>query len=216
MPSTTRLFALLDESRITDEARAFFKTTVDFRAILIRTWGTRRPPWTLLGISVDGGGVGHVQFATFAETKRAAERYFGSAMGEWQEPPRDVEPAEYVASMLPGYIDWRVGTGPVEREPLYRAKLRFAEYEGQNDHEHCAFCFREFSVGAGEPVRHGEPELLLYGFQTEDGNPGYANSATTLFGTFSSSRPMCPSPLHRLDPRRSVHKRRPRDEEVLR
>jgi hypothetical protein len=84
--------------------------------------------------------------------------------------PRGIEPAEYVASMFPGYIDWRVGTGPVEREPLYRARLRFAEYEGQNDHEQCAFCFTEFSNSASEPVPHGEPEFLLFGFRTGDGN----------------------------------------------
>lgn len=170
VPPTTRLFARLDESRITDEARAFFETTVDFRAILIHTLGTRRPPWTHLGIATGGGSVGHVEFATFTEAKRAAERYFGSAMGGWQEPPRDVEPVEYVASKLPGYLDWRIGTEPVERQPLYRAKLSFSEYVAPDDHEHCFSCFGEFFVSAGEPARHGEPEFLLYGFRTDDGN----------------------------------------------
>jgi hypothetical protein len=170
MPPTTRLIALLDESKITDEARAFFETTVDFRAIVIRTWGTRRPPWTLLGISVDGGGVGYASFETFAEAKRAAEQYFGSAMGEWQEPPRGVDPGEYAASFFPGYIDWRVGSGPVEREPLYRANLRFAEHEGQNEHEHCAFCWKKFCIKTDEPGHRDEREYLLHGFRTEAGN----------------------------------------------
>jgi hypothetical protein len=171
MPPTTRLFALLDESKVTDEAREFFGTTVEFKAILIRTWGTRRPPWTLNGLTPDGGSVGHVPFATLAEAKRAAERYFGTAMGEWQEPPRDREPGEYIAStFFPGYIDWRVGSGPVERNPLYRANLRFTEYEGENEHEHCAFCWNKFYVQTDEPVRRGEREYLQYGFATEDGN----------------------------------------------
>lgn len=101
----TRLIALLDESKITDEARTFFETTVDFRAIVIRTWGTRRPPWTLFGVSEDGGGVGYVRFGTFAGAKQTAERYFGSAMGAWQEPPTGVESGEYAASFFPRYID---------------------------------------------------------------------------------------------------------------
>lgn len=170
MPPTTRLISLLDESKITDEARAFFETTVDFRALVIRTWGSRRPPWTLFGVAVDGGAVGHTQFDTFAEAKSTAERYFGSAMGAWQEPPPDISPGEYAASFFPGYINWRVGRGPVERERLYRATLRFAEYEGQNEHEHCAFCFKEFQVQKDEPWRRGEREYLQYGFSTDDGN----------------------------------------------
>jgi hypothetical protein len=171
MPPPTRLFALVDESRVTDEARDFFGTTVEFKAILIRTFAKRRPPWMLSGITPDGGSVGHVRFATFAEAKRAAEQYFGPAMGEWQEPPRDREPAEYVAlTFFPGYIDWRVGSGPVERERLYRANLRFAEYEGQNDHEHCAFCWSEFYLQTDEPWRRGESEYLQYGLRSEGGN----------------------------------------------
>jgi hypothetical protein len=171
VPPTTRLFALLDASKVSDEAREFFRTSVEFKAILIRTWGTH-PPWKLIGITPDGGSVGHVSFSTFTEAKEAAERYFGTAMGEWQEPPRDRDDAgEYVArTFFPGYIDWRVGTGPVEREALYRARLRFAEYAGQNEHEHCAFCFKEFNIRTDEPRRDGQPELLRYGFSSEDGN----------------------------------------------
>jgi hypothetical protein len=169
VPPTTRLFALLDESKVTEEAREFFETTVEFKAILIRTWGTRRPPWTLNGITPHGGSVGHVPFDTFAEAKRAAEQHFGPAMGEWQEPPRDREPAEYIAStFFPGYIDWRVGLGPVERHRLFRADLRFVEYEGQNEHEHCAFCWNKFYLPPDDPSHRGDREYLLYGFATED------------------------------------------------
>lgn len=169
MPPTTRLFALIDGSKVTDEAREFFETTVEFKAIIIRTWGTRGPPWTLMGLTPHGGSVGHVQFATFAEAKRAAERYFAPAMGEWQEPPRDQEPGEYIAkTFFPGFIDWRMARGPVERNPLYRANLRFTEYEGQNDHEHCAFCARKFYLQPDEPPRD-QVEYLRYGFVSDDG-----------------------------------------------
>src|SRR5262249_3080979 len=159
-----RLIALLDESKITDEARAFFKTTVDFRAVVIRTGETLRPPWVLYGVEVHGGSVGHVRFDTFAEAKREAERYFESAMGGWQEPPPGVSPGEYAASFFPGYINWRLGVGPVERNRLYRARLRFAEYEGQNDHEHCAFCWKKFFILEGEPRSEDEQKYLRYGF----------------------------------------------------
>jgi hypothetical protein len=100
---------------------------------------------------VDGGGVGYVYFNTFNEAKREAERCFGSAMSEWQEPPAGVDPGEYAASFFPGYINWRVGRGPVEREQLYRARLQFVEYERQNEHEHCAFCWKKFYVQTDEP-----------------------------------------------------------------
>jgi hypothetical protein len=48
--------------------------------------------------------------------------------------------------------------------------LRFAEYQGQNEHEHCVFCWKEFQVQTDEPWRRGEREYLQYGFRTDDGN----------------------------------------------
>jgi len=126
MSSATRLYALLDHTKISDDARGFFNTTVDFRALEIRCWGMRRPPWHLFGVTPGGGSVGHVPFGSISKAKEAAERYFGAAMGEWQETPPGRDDM-FVARLLPGYIDWRIGSGPVEREPLFRATLRFAE-----------------------------------------------------------------------------------------
>lgn len=81
-------------------------------------------------------------------------------------------------SFFPGYIDWRVGRGPVEREPLYRAKLRFAEYGGQNEHEHtAAFCWKEFYVqeDAGVTIT-ANPSDTGSGLTTA--TPGFARTAT--------------------------------------
>jgi len=109
--------------------------------------------------------VGHAQFESISEAKAAAERYFGSAMGEWQEPPRGEDPGEYVARQFPGYIDWRV-TAPVEREPLFRSRLGFAEYTVEDDHQHCSFCWDEFFVQKEQVPSRGQRRQ--YGFVTED------------------------------------------------
>jgi hypothetical protein len=162
----TRLYALLDESKISGEARKFFATTLDFRALVIRCWGMRRPPWYLMGIVFPtGGSVGHIRFESIAEAKAAAEKYFGLAMEGWRETPMGEDPGNFVARQYPGFIDWRV-TGPVEREPLFRAKLRLTEYVDEDDHDHCTFCWDDFQVQKEEvPSRD---RSLQYGFVTED------------------------------------------------
>lgn len=184
----TRLYAFLDESKITDEARSFFATTLDFRALVIRCWGMRRPPWCLMGIVFPtGGSVGHVRFESITEAKAAAERYFGPAMGSWQQTPAGEDPGNVVARQFPGFIDWRV-TAPVELEPLFRAKLRFAEFVDEDDHDHCTFCWDDFQV-------QREVRAATGVFSTASSlrtTSGCANPATTTYETSFSSHPRFP------------------------
>jgi hypothetical protein len=164
MSSPTRLYSLLDRSKITGEARDYFETTVDFGALEIMCWGARRPPWHLIGVTPDGGSVGHLPFDSMEEAKEAGERFFGGAMDGWREVPAG-ERDDFVSRQVPGYIDWRIGTGPAEREPLFRAELRFAEYAVEDDHDHCEFCWSTFFA---QDVPAADVPGLMFGFVTDD------------------------------------------------
>jgi hypothetical protein len=164
MSVPTRLYSVLDGSKVADEARDFFETTVDFGAIEITCSGTRRPPWRLVGVTPDGGSVGHKYFDSLSEAKEAGARYFSGAMDGWREVPAGA-PDDFVARQLPGYIDWRIGIGPPKRERLYGAALRFAEYPEDADHDHCEFCWSTF-LHVNDPTPN--EEALGYGFVTLD------------------------------------------------
>ena len=164
MSAPTRLFALLEHSKITDEARGFFNTTVDFRALEIRCWGARRPPWSLSGVTPNGGSVGHKEFDSMSEAKGTGERFFADAMDGWHEVPAGAS-EDFISRQLPGYIDWRIGTGPVEDERLFQARLRFAQFINEDDHPHCEFCWSAFELDE-DPQPNATN--LVYGFVTDD------------------------------------------------